>query len=301
MLDSVTLDQLRVLVAVADAGSFTAAAKRVRRAQSAVSHAIAGLEDQLGLKLFDRSTKRPRLTPLGQAVLADARTVLTRVDRMKARAQGLSAGLEPEITFAMSVVAPQFPIIDLLREFRLEFPSVCLRLFVEEVGGASELVAKGDAHLGLVGKVSLQSPIFERIESTAVGFVDIVAVAEPGHPLAAHTGLLTEAKLQDHRQLVPTSRALPRYPNRLVNDVWEVADLALRHEMLRQGLGWGTLPAHLAEPDIAAGRLARLDISARPDEVMRVPLFVIHRTVDEPGPARRWLIERLASAFQPNK
>lgn len=59
MLEGVTLDQLRMLSAFAETGNFTAAAKYVSRAQSAVSHAIARLERQLGVTLFDRSIKQP--------------------------------------------------------------------------------------------------------------------------------------------------------------------------------------------------------------------------------------------------
>ncbi len=58
MLDALTLDQMRIFVTVAEAGSFRAAATRLARAQSAISHAIANLEVQLGLSLFDRSGHR---------------------------------------------------------------------------------------------------------------------------------------------------------------------------------------------------------------------------------------------------
>jgi hypothetical protein len=67
MLDALTLDQMRTFVAVADAGRFRAAAIRLARVQSAVSHAISNLEDQLGVALFDRTGHRPILTAEGRA------------------------------------------------------------------------------------------------------------------------------------------------------------------------------------------------------------------------------------------
>jgi DNA-binding transcriptional LysR family regulator len=85
MSDALTLDQMRSFVAVAEVGSLRAAAGRLSRVQSAVSHAIANLEVRLGVALFDRSARRPRLTPEGQALLADARAVLLKVDTMRAR------------------------------------------------------------------------------------------------------------------------------------------------------------------------------------------------------------------------
>ena len=73
MIDSLTLDQMRVLVAVADAGSFSAAARTLGRVQSAISQSIQTLETTLGLTLFDRSGKTPRLTDAGRALVGDAR------------------------------------------------------------------------------------------------------------------------------------------------------------------------------------------------------------------------------------
>jgi DNA-binding transcriptional LysR family regulator len=297
MLEGVTLDQLRMLATIADAGSFTAAAKRLSRAQSAVSHAIASLEGQLGIALFDRSTKTPRLSQAGQAILEDAKVVIARADRLKARARGLASGLEAEITLAVSVVMPRATLIQALSAFRNAFPAISVRLFVEEVGGAPQLVGDGTADLGIVGAPSLVASPTDGIERIAIGFVDIVAVCSPVHPLGTKLGVLGEADLLDHRQLVPTSRAVPRYANRLVQDVWEIADLGVRCEMLRAGLGWGTAPLHMVSEDLGAGRLVQLDITARPDEAMRVPIYAIHRTNHAPGPAGRWLVEYLGQAL----
>src|ERR1700751_2178042 len=74
MLDAVTLDQLRTFIAAADEGSFSAAGRKLRRAQSVVSQTLANLEGQFGVKLFDRTRRRPVLTPQGQVLLTHART-----------------------------------------------------------------------------------------------------------------------------------------------------------------------------------------------------------------------------------
>jgi DNA-binding transcriptional LysR family regulator len=293
MLDALTLDQMRVLAAIADAGSFSAAAVRLQRAQSAVSHAIATLERQLGVSLFDRSTKRPMLTAHGQSILDEARSVIARAERMKARARSLSSGLEAKISVALSVIVPTPTIISVLTEFAARFPSVGLSLVVEEVGGAAVLVRDGVCDLGIVGGQSLAVLQPDEVEQVSIGTVDVSAVVAPSHPLAAWRRPLQDEDLQDHRQLVPTSRAAQRYGNTLVHDVWEVADLSTRHAMLRAGLGWGTLPDHVAQTDLVAGRLVRLDLAARSREAMRVPIYAIHRAVTPLGPASRWMLDRL--------
>src|ERR1700735_5608248 len=106
MLDGVSLDQLRTFIAAADEGSFSAAARRLRRAQSVVSQTLANLEGQLGGKLFDRRGHVPVLTDQGRALLADARTVAGRIDLLKARAKSLVGGLEPELSMAVDVMLP---------------------------------------------------------------------------------------------------------------------------------------------------------------------------------------------------
>jgi DNA-binding transcriptional LysR family regulator len=102
-----TIDQLQVFLAVADKGSFSAAARALNRAQSAVSYAIDHLETQLDLALFDRGgAKRPQLTEAGKAMLEDARRLLADLDSMRARIKSLKGGLEGEVTVAISVMVP---------------------------------------------------------------------------------------------------------------------------------------------------------------------------------------------------
>ncbi|MEM6453901.1 MAG: LysR substrate-binding domain-containing protein [Acidobacteriota bacterium] len=293
MLDAVTLDQLRMLVAIADEGSFTAAAKRLRRAQSAVSHGIRTLEAQLDLRLFDRSTKKPTFTEAGSTILAEARTLLVRADRLRATARGLASGLEGEMAVACGVIVPETAWLDVLATVRDAFPRLSLRIFREEVGGVPDLLMRGIAELGFAGAQSLAPYGEDVFDRRAIGSAGVVAVAAPDHPLARLGRAATDADLADHRQLVPTSRVLPRYDHTLVHDTWEVADLGLRHRMIVRGLGWGTVPTALASADLAAGRLLRVRIEARSDDALRVPLFAIWRTGDAVGPARRWLIEAL--------
>ena len=106
MLDGVTLDQLRTFIAAVDEGSFSAAGRKLRRAQSVVSQTLANLEAQLGVKLFDRSARYPRLTEEGRSLLPDARSVADNMDGFKARARAMREGLEPELSVVMDVMYP---------------------------------------------------------------------------------------------------------------------------------------------------------------------------------------------------
>src|SRR5690348_1472579 len=124
MLDTVTLDQLRTFVAVVDEGSFSAAARKLQRVQSAVSHAMANLEAQLGVALWDRSTRIPTLTEHGRAMLLKARRVCAEADDLRRLADGLAGGLEPSLAICVDAVFPIAALVDLCREFAREFPTV---------------------------------------------------------------------------------------------------------------------------------------------------------------------------------
>src|ERR1700755_1471955 len=101
MLDGITLDQLRTFLAAVDEGSFSAAGRKLHRAQSVVSQTLANLEAQLGVKLFDRAARYPLLTDEGKGLVPDAREVADSIDAFKARARAMRQGLEPELAVAM--------------------------------------------------------------------------------------------------------------------------------------------------------------------------------------------------------
>ncbi|GAB1847969.1 LysR family transcriptional regulator, partial [Achromobacter xylosoxidans] len=182
MIDALTLDQLRVFAAVADTGSFRAAAKQLARVQSAVSHAIANMETQLGVKLFDRGGHRPVMTPEGQALLANARDILLRVDAMRARAQGLGEGVELELSLVVDTLYPIAQVGAALNRLRAAYPSVATRVAVLPLGGPIAALLDGSHQLGIIAGEHFRHP---RIAMQALSSVQMVAVVGASHPLAA--------------------------------------------------------------------------------------------------------------------
>ncbi|UYW28034.1 LysR family transcriptional regulator [Methylorubrum extorquens] len=287
-----TLDQLRVFLTVVETGSFAAAGRRLNRATSVISYTIANLELQLGLSLFDReATRRPQLTEGGRAVLAEARTVAHGIDALRAKVSGLLGGLEAELGFVSSVLMPGARLVDALTAFQAAFPTVSLRLNVEALGAAQQFVMDGRADLGIT--VELWTRDSDPLELISVGEVEMLPVAAPNHPLAEADGRAPGAA-REHVQLVITDR-LPLSQDQefgvVASRTWRLSDLSTKHTLLLAGIGWGSMPAHMVEADIAAGRLVEL----RLPEVRRrrLPLTVIYRTDHPPGPAGRWLIRRL--------
>src|SRR5271156_602500 len=204
VLDGVSLDQLRAFIAAVDEGSFSAGARRLRRAQSAVSELVSNLEAQIGVVLFDRSERYPKLTAAGVVLVADARTVLGNVDLLKARAKGISGGLESELSAVVDVLFPIQAIAESAMEFRDRFPRTPLRLYVEALGGAYQPVLDGRCSLGIVGSLPIApgAMTLERLQA-----VHMVMVAKPDHPLANIEGVIPKVELTKHVQLVLTDRS----------------------------------------------------------------------------------------------
>ncbi|GAA4033822.1 LysR family transcriptional regulator [Actimicrobium antarcticum] len=286
-----TIDQLRVFVAVVDAGSFSRAAKELHRTQSVISYTIANLEAQLNVVLFDRSKRKPLLTAAGQLLLADARSVALKVDAMRARAKTLSEGMEGEVSLAVDVMFPTATLVRILECFQAHFPTVGLRLRIEALGAVTQLVLDGVSKIGVSGWM-INTP--DAIERQALGSVRLVPVAAPGHPLAREPAPIPTAIAREHTQLVLTDRSTLTAGSNFgvfaMRD-WRLGDLGAKHALLRSGLGWGHMPEAMVETDLTSGRLVRLVLA----EIQPViyPLYLIQRVEDPPGQAGRWLIQQL--------
>lgn len=288
-LERVSLDQLRVLSVVAEAGSFSAAARRLQRVQSAVSHTVAALEQQLGVALFDRSGYRPRLTSAGEAILGEARDILVRTDHLQARARAMAAGLESELGLVVDVLFPTDTLTRALDAFRGQFPTVELHLFVESLGAVAQKVLEATCQVG----ISCTLPDIPRgLTVSTMPPVTLVAVAAAGHPLARAAQPLDDADIRGHLQLVLTDRS-PLTAGRdwavYATRTWRLGDLGMKHRLLQAGIGWGTMPVHLVADDLAQGRLVELAVASHPRDGEVLPVRCITREGAPLGPAARWL------------
>ncbi len=292
MLDGITLDQLRIFTTAAEARSFSAAGRRLNRAQSVISQSLANLEAQLGVALFTREGRYPVLTEAGEILLADARAVLGGMAALKARARGMEAGVEPELAVAIDVMFPMSALTAAAAAFGAQFPMTPLRIYVEALGGVAQAVLDGQCSLGVVGSLPLATPslVTERLLG-----VEMVFVAAPQHPLAAIRNGITERDLCKHVQLVLTDRtSLSKGQEFAVfsSRTWRLADLGAKHAFLRAGLGWGGMPLEMVQRDLDEGALVELGLLDRPGRGHMV-MAAIYRGNAPPGPAGRWFIETL--------
>ncbi len=293
MLDGISFDQLRTFIAAAEEGSFSAAGRRLHRAQSVVSQTIANLEGQFGIALFERAGRYPLLTEAGRQLLVDARAVIFVVDAMKARARDMAAGVEPELSVAIDVMFPMTVLTKAAASFSEQFPATSLRLYVEALGGVAKAVKDGQCRLGVMGTLPLNLP--ELVSERLLG-VKMVFVAAPDHPLAQMAGPLTECALAKHTQLVLTDRtelSKDREFRVISPRNWRLADLGAKHAFLLAGLGWGGMPYAMVARDLREGALREIKLLDSPVTGDVMPMMTTYRADMPPGPAGRWFVEQL--------
>ena len=289
MLDRLTLDQLRALIAVAETGSFSAAARKLGRVQSAISQSVQSLEDTLGVELFDRDAKTPKLNETGRVLLQDAYGLVHGAEALRARAESIADNIEPELTLAVDSMFPNVVLMETLREFGKEFPNVSVTLFTEGLGAAEQRLRDGVARLGIYSPLSTaQSNDLEWEPMTAIRMVPVVAA---GHALAKEKAPLERHTLEQYVQLVLTDRT-PLSQNLrggIVSlHIWRFADLNTRLEFLLAGFGWCNMPRHMIDEYIRAGRLKELELKDRAN--LELPLHVVYDRGRPPGKAGRWFI-----------
>lgn len=295
-MDALTLDQFRVFVTIIDAGGFAAAARHLNRAQSAITYTIQKLEEQSRLTLFDRSAYRPILTEAGKALLPRARRILDDVADWRHQAQGISMGLEAELILAVISYAPPALLSRVLRAFNTTFPFVEIRILTDTFDAAAKALRDGVADLGLLAE---RQP--EEFERRVCGRIDLVPVAAPTHPLGQMEGRFSAALLRDHTQLVispaPHLDSGRDYGVLAVNR-WRVNDLQTKYDLIRAGVGWGSMPRSRVEKDLARGRLVELrpDSWEGADRIPSFPLVIAYRKEKALGPAGQWLVEQFVAS-----
>jgi len=281
---------MRVALAVQETGSFSAAAKRFGRAQSAVSYAVGTLEAQLGIALFDRSGHRALPTHQAGMLLREMAAIVTRCDGLRSKAEALSRGTEPLVRLVIDQLFDMAAVAAALAEFRPLFPSTRIELASECMDAVVARVERG-ADLGILASLATVPP---HIASASIAPIRLLPVAATGAQLTrVHDSF--ESLRAEEVQIVLSARGVAtESPDYLVfaHRTWRVEEIATKLALLRQGAGWGYMPEHLVRLDLQSGSLARLDLPGLPGEDHQ-PVFVVWHQSRSLGPAAAWLKERL--------
>lgn len=174
--------QLEYVVAVAEEASFTKAARRAHVAQPGISSQIRRLEDELGIELFARTTRRVELTEAGAAVLPSARSALRACEQIRDVAEELTGLRRGHVTVGTMVATSTPRLVELLSSFRRQHPGIDVQLRIERSETLLAALVDGSVDLALVG-LSAAPPPGVDFAATLEGA--LVAVVGAGHLLTA--------------------------------------------------------------------------------------------------------------------
>ncbi|MBZ9861494.1 LysR family transcriptional regulator [Mesorhizobium sp. CA12] len=254
-MDGMKLHDLRCFDAVARRGSFQAAAQALHRTHPSVFAAVARLEEQLGLRLLDRSGYRVSLTDEGRLFHARAQLTIREFEHLRTYAGQLASGEETMLRLVMGDVCPRPRILGLLSCFFAERPRTRLHLDYEAIGGPVERLMDGEANL-VFHRANPSDPHLERINLCEVAFVPVVA---PGFlPFDPRNDVTPEAMRPFTQCVIRDTARRPSSENFFVIDgahSCSVPDHMMKKELILHGLAWGHLPDWLIEDDLREGRL----------------------------------------------
>lgn len=238
---TVKMDEIRSFVAVADEGSFSGAARALGRSQSVVSTHIAGMESELGFRLFTR-TNPVTMTPAAQALMPNARRVLLEASRFESRAAALFHTPEPLLYMGIDMGLEIPLVLDLLRDFSRRYPSAKVQL---------ENISSSESNWFFRRAAMTMAVVFSprpdpECEERLIGLSPQVIAVSKKHPLASLTDVTTD-DLRSYRQLLVTARDSESTPPVTVStDTWEVDSPQWALGLAARGIGWTLLPKAVA-------------------------------------------------------
>ncbi|HYC45596.1 MAG TPA: LysR substrate-binding domain-containing protein [Burkholderiales bacterium] len=286
-----SVDGLLIIDAISRRGSFAAAAEELSRVPSTISYAVQKLEEDLGVRIFDRSGKRARLTEAGEELLREGRLILQALAHLEDRARGLAQGCEATLRISLDALLPCEPLLELAVYFYREFDSTDLRFTHEVLGGSWDALATQRADL-VVG-ASGEGPGDSGYQTRLIGKIEFAAVVAPDHPLARHPSPIASDVWRQYRAVAigDTSQRLePRTVGLLLGQkTLTVPHLQAKLSAQLKGLGVGYFPRCFVASHIAAGSLVEVQL-----ENPRSPEhFYLAWDGRSKGKALAWWIEQL--------
>jgi len=253
-----TLEQLKSFVAVVDQGGFHAAAHYLHRSQPAITNAVKSLEQQLSLRLFDRTQYHIQLTSQGQAFYKHATALLQHSEGIKQFATALNQGVEPKIVIAIDTILPIDQYAPIFIHMMESFPHTEFQFTLEALNGATELVLEGKADLALTDYIVHN----DLLEALPLENIPLVATAARQYAEQHQDKLSNPSRIHECNQIIirDSSTKEPKQSLGLVNHARHcvVSDIHTKNQFIHAGLGWGRQPEYLIKDALMKGTLVEL-------------------------------------------
>ena len=288
-----TLDQLNAFVTSVKCGSFSAAARKMGKAQSRISTAIANLEADLGFDLFDRSARLPVLTQDGEDMFIEAQAILEQCERLQARADTAATGEEIALTVALDEAVPIDVFEDFFQKISVTFPLLKLTIINGSQADIAKWVEEKKADLGFLFRVNTLS---DSLEYRSLGFFNQALVVSPDHPLAKYK-TPTLIQLNQHRQLVIRDRVGHSHEKAISANHWYIDSYYYITALVIRNVGWALVPEHVLESEWYQNKTIRLSTYHIPD-ALQIEIGVVKRRDSGMGNAMEWMLDEIEHTFE---
>lgn len=288
-----TLDQLEAFITAVECGSFSGAARKLGKAQSRISTAIANLEADLNLVLFDRSARLPVLTPAGEGLIDEAHAILAQCRRLEAKAMSAVNDEEIELVIATDEAVPLMAFHRLCADLSMQFPLLKLTIINGSRDDISNLVQSGKAQIGVLFH---SGRLDDSLEFYPIGRFEQTLIVSPTHTLA-NIPAPTLAELAPFRQLVICDKRGEGRDQPLTANHWYIDSYFYMTELVIAGLGWALIPDHVANSDWYRSDLVRLSTQHIHGK-MQVEVGLVKRADHGPGIVLTWLMARITQVFR---
>jgi DNA-binding transcriptional LysR family regulator len=291
--DVLTPNALSLLQAVADSGSFAAAARQLGLVPSAVTYRVRQVEDALDVLLFDRASRQAKLTEAGAELLREGARLLEEIDAVSHRVRRVATGWEPQFTVAVDSVVSLSTVMELAQAFYEQRPPTRLRIRTETLSGTAEALTSGQADLAL--GVLVEPGSATGLQTRVIGELAFVYAVAPHHPLASAPEPLTDEVLRRHRA-VAAADSVARGAGLTVGlmagqDVLTVPTMHAKVEAQLHGLGGGFIPEPMARSHVQAGHLVVKQVER---STRKIVMHYAWRTPAlGPGRALQWWLGQL--------
>ncbi|ADU72014.1 transcriptional regulator, LysR family (plasmid) [Pantoea sp. At-9b] len=284
-----SLDQLMTFEQVARSGSFSAAARVMKRSQSSVNMAMSNLEDEFNVSLFVRSPRQISLTPEGNTLREYVKTVLEQCNALEQRVSAFNIATEAHVSLAIEV--PYTTVAAVLYEFAMHFPDVDIHVREPFQGDVEAMVRKNEVDVG----ISMARPVdSDTIEFAQLGKLIMVHVVSSQHPLAQRLPV-SFADLHRWRHITFGEQQKTISTTEYLGSpmTWRVESYNAMIDAAIAGLGWASLPRIFVQRELEQGVLTELRQQEYPHTDWIVGVDLLWSRKKKPGRALSWLIDRL--------
>lgn len=276
-----TLEQWRIFQAVVDHGGYAQAAEILNKSQSSLNHAVAKLQQGLGIALLEVKGRKAYLTPEGEVFLRRSRQLTQGIEELELLADVLASGWESLLRIVVEASLPRQPLYQALSDFSQRSRGCRIHLIEAQPAGCQAVITKQAADLVFA------SQTYAGVTCLPLLTTVYVPVCAPEHPL---TGLneVTAYDLDSELELVLAEGKEAEQGWERAKQRWVINHLHDTLSLLRRGVGFAWLPLEVVTPLLEARLLIRLPMANQALRKRFTHLILPHAT--PPGPAASLLL-----------